>query len=89
MEKKQLTTYQKVERLLNGISNEEAEDVAVKILAQILAKHFYVMEDGKEYLLSLNEKLLSETKEFVKKYSFMIAISKVVNDKEKEKSKRQ
>lgn len=43
---KDMTPFERVEPRLKGLSNEEAEDVAVQIIAQVFAKHIYIYIQG-------------------------------------------
>lgn len=79
-----MTIYEKVERILTGVSNEEAEEVAVKILAQLIAKHAYIENDLDAYNKGLWKKLTEAAIKFSQSHSLEMALAKAVHDKEKE-----
>lgn len=81
---KDMTPYERVEQRMKGLSNEEAEDVAVKILAQVLAKHVHIFGDGEKYLESLMKKIVDATREYSMTHSMLIAMGKVVHEREEE-----
>lgn len=53
----EMTPFERVESRLKGLTNEEAEDVAMTILANLFIKHTYVLKDGEEWLKQLIPKL--------------------------------
>ena len=87
MAKKQMTTYEKVQLCLKGVSNEEAEDAAVKILAQIFAKHMYVYKDADAWLDSLLTKLTTSTREYMHNNAMSLALGGVIHEMKQVKDK--
>lgn len=85
MAKKQMTTYEKVQLCLKGASNEEAEDVAVKILAQIFAKHMYVYKDADAWLDKILSNLTQSTLEYAHNNAMILAIGSAIHDMSKDK----
>ena len=79
----EMTPFERVLPRLKGLSNEEAEDIAIKILAQVGAKHFYVFCDGDKYFDDLLKKLSNEIIEYSKNHSYELALGKVFYDKNK------
>lgn len=77
-----MSPYERVEQRMKGLTNNEAEDVAVKILAQIVAKHVYSLKDGDEYFPKLMEKIMSAADEYAKKHSLELAVSSVFRRKQ-------
>lgn len=88
MAKKVLTVHQQVEQCLKGVSNEEAEDVAVKILAQIFAKHMYVYKDADAWLDSLLTKLTTSTREYMHNNAMSLALGGVIHEMKQDKDKK-
>lgn len=79
----EMTPWERVEQRLRGLTNEEVEDVALKILAQLMAKHIHVFEDGKEYFHGFLEKLAEETVKYEREHSMELAMGAVFRDREK------
>lgn len=88
MAKKQMTTYEKVQLCLKGVSNEDAEDVAVNILAQIFAKHMYVYKDADAWLDSLLTKLTTSTREYMHNNAMSLALGGVIREMKQDKDKK-
>ncbi len=83
----EMTPWERVEPRLKGLKNEEAEEIAVRILAQVLSKHIYVFEDGREYFTCLMEKIADASTEYTKTHTFALALGNVMEKrygKEKE-----
>ena len=78
----EMTPYERVESRLKGLTNEEAEDVALTILAQVFAKHVYIFDDGEEWLKLMMNKLEEKTIDFTQKNSLNIAAGKVARERE-------
>ncbi len=79
----EMTPWERVEPRLKGLSNEEAEEVAVKILAQLLAKHVYIFEDGEEYFKKLMKKITEGASEFTKSHTFELSLGHVMKKRSK------
>lgn len=73
----EMEPYERVEPRLRGLTNDEAEDVAVKILSQVLAKHVYSIKDGDEYIKKLFAKICKAADDYAKEHSFELAMSAV------------
>lgn len=73
----EMTPYERVAPRLKGLSNEEAEDVAVTILSQVLAKRAYIDED-KDCVHNLMMRLCKEADEYAERFKFDIALVKAV-----------
>ena len=73
----EMEPFERVEPRLKGLTNEEAEDVAVKILAQVIAKHVYSIKDGDEYVTKLLEKLFKASDDYAKNHSMELAMAAV------------
>ncbi len=69
---------------LKGLSNEEAEEVAIKILGQTAAKAMYIREEGEDYLMRIIERICQEADKFAKEHSWEMAIGNVFYDKKNE-----
>lgn len=88
MAKKQMTTYEKVQLCLKGVSNEEAEDAAVKILAQIFAKHMYVYKDEDAWLDKILSNLTQSTREYAHNNAMSLALGGVIHEMQQDKDKK-
>lgn len=84
---KDMTPFERVESRLIGLSNEEAEDVAVQIIAQVFAKHIYIHKDGEEYCKGLMRRIAEATCEYTKKHSFELAVGRVAEENKEELTK--
>jgi len=76
------TPFERVLPRLKGLSNEEAVDVAIKILAQPVAKKLIIEEDV-DYIYTIVGKLNDEVEKYIKDNAGMLAFAKVINRKEK------
>ena len=80
---KDMTPFERVEQRLKGLSNEEAEDVAVQIIAQVAAKRVHIFKD-EEYFGKLGRKLIEATAKYAKQHSFELALGSAI-EKHKDK----
>ena len=80
----EMTPIEKVSRVMKGMTNEDAEEVAVHILAQIVAKHVYVFEDGEVYLEYLAKRLMEATEKYTQEHRSELAMGYAFNKNEKE-----
>lgn len=76
-----MTPFERVEPRLKGLTNEEVEDVAVRMLAQVFAKHIHIFKDGNEYYKKLQKHLAEETKAYILRNSYELALGSVAHDK--------
>lgn len=74
----EMTPFERVLPRLKGLSNEEAEEVAVNILAQVVAKHVWIEKDGEEYIPSLMHKICHAADKYSQEHSFELAMGSVV-----------
>ena len=81
---KDMTPFERVEPRLKGLSNEEADDVAVQIIAQVFAKHIYIFKDGEEYYKGLMHRIAEATRKYTKEHSFELALGSTI-EKHKDK----
>lgn len=82
-----MTPYKRVEERLVGLSNEEVEDIAIKMLAQTVAKAVYVRGD-EQYIMQLVKRICEKADEFAKSHSFEIAMGKVIYEQEQGKTNK-
>ncbi len=80
---KDMTPFERVEPRLKGLSNEEAEDVAVQIIAQIFAKHALIFKDSEGYFKSLFDKIAEASVKYAKEHSFELAAGRVAYENSK------
>lgn len=73
-----MTPWERVLPRLKGLSNEQAEEVAVNILAQIVAKHVWIEKDGEEYISALMKKICKAADEYSQEHSMLLAMGSVV-----------
>ena len=83
----EMTPFERVIPRLKGISNEEAEEVAIKILAQLVAKHVYIEEDGGEYLSSLMKKICESADTYRQEHAGELALAAAVKQQEEQSCK--
>ena len=80
MKKKKLaemTPIERMNKLMNGLSWEEAEEVGVEILARCAALHIFAREDVDEYMPKLFERVFVRAFEWAKtEGSFPLAMAK-------------
>lgn len=69
---------------MKGFSNEDAEALAVTILAQLFVKAIWIRED-KDYPVEVFRKCMAAADEYVKDHTGTIALCRVINKREKEK----
>lgn len=67
---------ERVERMMCGCSHEEAEQIAVGILAQLMAKAVWIDNNGEEFLLSISEKICQNADKWAQDHSKEIAIAR-------------
>lgn len=82
-----MTPYERVEERLVGLSNEEVEDIAIKMLAQIVAKAVYIRGD-EQYIMQLVKRICEKADEFAKDHSLEIAMGKVIYEQEQGKTNK-
>ena len=69
----EMTPFERVEQRMKGMSFEEAEDVAVEILARCFCLHVYVRKDAKEWIANTMERIGKRADEFSHEHSFELA----------------
>lgn len=82
-----MTPYERVEERLVGLSNEEVEDIAIKMLAQTVAKAVYIRDDL-QYIMQLTKRICEKADEFAKDHSLEIAMGKVIYEQEQGKQNK-
>lgn len=75
----ELTTIERADKILKGVTWEQAEQVGVEILARCMAKRAYVNNNGEEYLLHLAESICKRADEWAHEGNnpTLLAIAKV------------
>ena len=73
----EMTPWERVQSRMKGLSNEQAEEIAVKILAQIVAKHVWIEKDGEEYIPALMKKICEAADEYSQEHSWELAMGSV------------
>ena len=76
-----MTPFERVSKRLKGLTNEEAEDVAVQILAQVVAKKVVIHGGGEDVFLALMEKIAKAGDEYIQKNAGMLAMGKVMEER--------
>ncbi len=74
-----------MEPRLKGLSNEEAAEVAIKILAQVLAKHIHVANDGPEYYKKLMKRIYEAAFDYSQKHAHELALASVLTEHDAQK----
>ena len=80
MSRKKETPSERVEKALENLSNDQAEDIALRILAQVYAKHIHVFKDGDRYIERLLSKLSLQTKIYVAAHARALALASIIHD---------
>ena len=83
----EMTPYERVDQMLAGLPNEEVEDIAIKLLAQIVAKAVYIRGD-EQYIMQLVKRICENADEFAKNHRFEIAICRVIQEQDQGKSNK-
>lgn len=73
---KDMTPFERVESRMKDLSVEEAEEVAIKILARVVAKKIYIRDAGSDYIIDLNKRIMKEADEFIKQNSVAFSVSR-------------
>lgn len=78
-----MTPIERVDRVMTGMTNEDAESVAVHILSQLIAKRVCINEDF-DYMDEVYDKIMEGVKNYATEHVTELAISRVFLQKEKE-----
>lgn len=76
-----MTPFERVSKRLEGLTNEEAEDVAVQILAQVVAKKVVIHGGREDVFLALMEKIAKAGDEYIQTHAGLLAMGKVMAEK--------
>lgn len=76
-----MTPFERVSKRLEGLTNEEAEDVAVQILAQVVAKKVVIHGGREDVFLALMEKIAKAGDEYIQTHAGLLAMGKVMADR--------
>lgn len=68
--------HARVEKVLNGSSLEDAEDVASSILGHVMAIHVFVRNDGEEWFKSVMETISKKADKFAQEHSAELAVTR-------------
>ena len=79
-----MSPIERVERCMEGMNWEEAEDVGVEILARCMSLHMSVYDEGEGYVKHLLGRLLDRTKEWTEEHLYMLAMARIGIKLEKE-----
>ena len=82
----EMTPIERMNKLMNGLSWEEAEEVGVEILARTFAFHAHSVKDGEKFFENLMEKIALRADEWAKEHSRELAIASVMSKRDKEKN---
>lgn len=77
-----MTPFERVSQRLKGLTNEEAEDVAVQILAQVVAKKVVIHGGREDVFLALMEKIAKAGDEYIQTHAGLLAMGKVMAERE-------
>lgn len=78
-----ITPIERVAPYLENMTIEEAESVAIEILAQVVAKRIYIRGEGVEYFDKLMDGICSKADEYARSHASEIALSKVIHGRGK------
>lgn len=77
----EMTPFERVKSRMKGLSNDEAEEVAILILAQVIAKHIYIFNDAEAYFDLLTRKLGEATNKFAFENALQLSMGNVFYQK--------
>lgn len=60
----EMTPIERMNKLMNGLSWEEAEEVGVEILGRCMALHIYVRGENEEYITGICRKICDRADEW-------------------------
>lgn len=80
----EMSPIERSDRILQGLSWDEAEEVGTEILARCVALHVYARKDGDEYIMPLFERIVKRADEWAAKNSWRLACAAVAHKREKE-----
>ena len=76
-----MTPFERVSKRLEGLTNEEAEDVAVQILAQVVAKKVVIHGGREDVFLALMEKIAKAGDDYIQTHAGLLAMGKVMAER--------
>ena len=77
-----MTPFERVEQRMIGVSNEEAEEIAAKILGRLLAKYTHAQnKDPYEFFDRIMKMIINEATAYTKAHSLELAIVAVMNER--------
>lgn len=82
----EMTPIERMNKLMKGLSWEEAEEVGAEILARCLARHKHVLKDEDKFMDNILEKICERCNEWSHEYSWELAIASVMSKRDKEKN---
>jgi len=71
----EMTPVERADKLMKGLTWEEAEEVGVEILARCFALHIYARKDGSDWYPQMNKKLFDRTEEWKNDNSWLLAMA--------------
>ena len=74
----EMTPIERMNKLMKGLSWEEAEKVGAEILARCLARHKHVLKDEEKFLDDILEKICERCNEWSHEHSWELAIASVM-----------
>lgn len=82
----EMTPIERMNKLMKGLSWEEAEDVGVEILARCFARHKHVLKDEDKFMDDIVEKICERCNEWSHEHSWELAIASVMSKRDNEKN---
>ena len=80
----EMTPIERMNKLMKGLSWDEAEEAGIGICARCFAFHVYAKEDGGKWFETLMEKIANRADEWAKNEgSFVLAMNSVFLKREK------
>lgn len=79
-----MTPIERMNKLMKGLSWDEAEEVCREMMARCVAYHVFVCHDGEEFMHSWTDDIVNRSLEWSKKHSFELAAASVVYNRKKE-----
>lgn len=82
----EMTPIERMNKLMKGLSWEEAEEVGVEILARCFARHKHVLKDEDKFMDNILEKICERCNEWSHEHSWELAIASVMSKRDNEKN---
>ena len=84
--KSNMTPMERLDRIMEGATWEEAEEVGIEILARCFALHAYSRHDGEKFFDRMLERIAKRGDEWAHENTFVLAMAAIGNRLDKLKN---